>query len=296
MKQRGFTLVELIVGLSVTSVLVVLMLGVFNDSSIVWQRNDEKLDTFREARAALQVMSRDLASVAPIPKTDATRDALGNLPADVLADFPVLALQPHPDGDPDDRVNEEIYALTSTPNLGTGNLCAVGYFCVWDSKKTAFALRRQFTNSDATFAYLARALTVPITTPQVNAPALTGKAAFNALFARITDPDDPQVARQSIEDLATYIWDFRVLTPDQIDDQEATATPPPPRPWPQGVYCRELPDWVEIRFKALGGNAVRKIEGRQITRETWLDPTSQEYRRFILPGEQQFITRVRLCR
>lgn len=260
--RQAFTLMELMVATSVTSVLVVLMLQVFSDSTTAWQRNDEKLDTFREARAAVQMISRDLSQLVP---TLSTPDG-----------FPVLALDHHSDTEEKDKVNQEIYGLVSTRNTGRGDLCAVGYFCVWDETKSAFTLRRQITQSSTTFSYLQQAL--------VAGAPLTGRAAFDAIYAR---PKDEKI--QTIDDIAYYVWDLKVELP-----KPAAGGAPPP--WPQGFISRDLPQWVEVRFKTLGANATRKLQGQKIGREIWFDDKAYLHQRYILPGAQQFVTRVKLCR
>lgn len=275
--RRAFTLVEITVALAVTSILVVLMLRALNDSSVIWQRSGDRLDTLREARAAIQIIARDLAGVASIPRIEGVS---GSMP-DILENLPVLALHHHPDGNPEDRVNGELYALTSIPNGGRSRICSVGYFCEWDPKRVAFVLRRQASDSDATHVFLAE-------TMKAGSVELSPEAAFGFVFRRITDANDANAARHSIESLATFVWDlqFGVGPADAAEE---------PLPAP-GFYSRELPEWVEIRFKALGANAVRKLEERGLTRETWFDPASTTYQNFILPQEQQFVTRVKLRR
>jgi prepilin-type N-terminal cleavage/methylation domain-containing protein len=262
--SRAFTLVELLVAMSVTSLIVVGMLRLFMDGSVLWQRQNEKLDTFREARAALQVMARDFAGVRPA--------------AGAPSDFPVLALEHHPEAEEEDKVNHELYALSAIRNQGRSDLCAIGYFCAWDAGKNAFILRRQCTESTTTFALLKQAL--PAGSPML------GPQPMQTVFAR---PLAGEV--QSVDDLASYIWDVKVEIPEG-----GTPAAPIPVPWPQGRFNRELPSWIEVRFKALGASAARKIAGSAVTRETWFQPDSNLYRTHILPGQQQFVTRIKLCR
>src|SRR5436190_1058694 len=118
MKARhAFTLVEMMVTIAVTSVLVVLMFNVFINGSTLWQKNEEKLDTFREARAAMQMITRDFSGMSAIP----------NLPDQ----YPILAFQNHSETAAGDKVNQEIYGIVPARNTGRSGLCAVGYFCVW---------------------------------------------------------------------------------------------------------------------------------------------------------------------
>lgn len=264
MTRRAFTLVEMMVALAVTGLLSVLMLRMFMDSSAIWKANDERLETFREARAALQLMARELAAVNAAPE----------LPEK----FPMLALRYHGDTAPEDQVNQEVYALTSTRNAGRSDLCAVGFFCVWDETRKTFALRRQFTASDATFTNLRAALNA--------ASPMTSAGAFKLLYARSVPTGDTE----PIQELANYVWNLEFAIPDRINPALAD------RKYPQDPFWRELPEWIEIRFKALGASAARKLEGQAVTRATWFDNAAPLRQRLILPNEQQFVTRVKLSR
>ena len=276
---RAFTLMELMVAMGVTSILVVMMLQIFERGSSAWQGNDEKLDTFREARAALQVMARDLSSLGPAPAADAAFPTppagTPSAPATPAQSFPILTIDYHDKTKDEDKVNDEVYGLIGTRNRGLGDWCAVGYYCEWDEKMKAFVLRRQFANSDTTFNILQ-----PIAKAGT---ATTSRDLFKSIFVR-NQPGDA---------LATFVWDFHIDVPDPTNPNTMMVHPP-------GSFNRNMPPWIEIRFKALGANAARRLKDQKITREVWTatkenpGPFRDLYERFILPGEQQFYTRVRL--
>lgn len=281
-RQRGFTLVEMIVALAVTSVLTVMMLRMFTDSSTIWKREDDRLDTFREARAALQLMARELAAVNPVPEVDPTPGG--------GEEFPALAVRYHNDTPETEKTtpgNQEIYGLGALPNRGKSDLCAFGYFCQWDDVKKCYVLRRQFADSDETFSRLQ--LVLKATAP-MNYPA-----SFAFLYSRATPANSTGPVVEPVQDVATYVWDLQFTLPAPAPTA-AIPNPVPPKWLDQKIYARELPQWVEIRFKALGSSAARKLEGQTLTRSNWFDTTDVTYQRFILPGEQQFVTRVKLSR
>ena len=136
---------------------------------------------------------------------------------------------------------------------------------------------------------------------------MTGAQAFNILYARPTTlaGSSNSAATQSVDDMASYVWDLEFVTPAPPTPSASDPTkmaPPQMVPWPQGYFWKELPQWVEIHFKALGTTAARKLQGVALTRGAWF-PTSASskadqniYNHMILPGEQQFVTRVKLCR
>jgi uncharacterized protein (TIGR02599 family) len=57
----GFTLVELLTGMAVLSLLLVLLLGVMNQTSSVVRRTSAQVDAFQQARTAFDVMARTLS-------------------------------------------------------------------------------------------------------------------------------------------------------------------------------------------------------------------------------------------
>lgn len=279
MRRHAFTLVEMLVTLAVTSILVVVMMNVFISGSTLWQKNEERLDTFREARAAMQMMTRDFSALSAIPNLNLT-DTDASDPS--KPQFPILAFQNHPDTLAPDKVNQEIYGIVPARNPGRSGLCAVGYFCIWDDTKKAFVLRRQFTESNMTFTNLQAALS--LTSP------MTFSTAFATIYAR--PANNKNTAQQSVDDIATYVYGF------QFDWEKTSPIPgqtPVHQPWPI-TFAREMPAWIEIRFKALGSNAARKLDLPGVTRDTWTDPTTSMYKNMIQPGEQEFVTRIKLSR
>ena len=315
----AFTLVELIVAMAVALIIVTVLLQLFSASADSWQRGETQLDAYREARGAMQLMARDLATVIRPP----TKDPLGvQQKAQALA--PSLVLNHYPTAADDssvhdeDKINEELYCLTAIPNQPVKNaaqaggtapaasaLCAVGYFCQWDDKRGAYVLYRQFLDSDKTYKCFQSA---------VKANGSDAPLKFLNLYTRSgvkADPNSPDAGATetaSKTDLASYIWDlqFRIDTSLAAPSRSASAQPPkyvydqsmsyqgdPP-------YPPLLPAFVEIRFKALSAGAVEKLKAAGgADRLAWSNPQGDAargrvYRTLILPGTQQFVSRVPL--
>jgi uncharacterized protein (TIGR02599 family) len=57
----AFTLVELLIAISITLLIVVLLSRIFAGAADAWRSSDQRIDVFRDARAALQIISRDLS-------------------------------------------------------------------------------------------------------------------------------------------------------------------------------------------------------------------------------------------
>jgi prepilin-type N-terminal cleavage/methylation domain-containing protein len=71
--NRGFTLFELLASLAILAVLSALLFAAFNQASNVWLQSENRVETFTQARAALEFMSRELSqaivttNVVPYP-------------------------------------------------------------------------------------------------------------------------------------------------------------------------------------------------------------------------------------
>ena len=135
-QKKAFTLLELLISMAILSLLMALLFQIFELSMRTWQSAEQRTESFREARAALHIISRDLRN------TLRGNDKVTSL---ILDDRSPAAVRP----------NEEVYALTTLKrNSGQSDVCAVGFYCYWDETVGAFHLKRYFQDSDNTFANL----------------------------------------------------------------------------------------------------------------------------------------------
>jgi hypothetical protein len=262
-------------------------------------------------------MERDLSATVQtsyaIPATGGTPPPNPTVPTLVLDRYPAgSASPPRASGD---EINEEVYCLTSIPNSGSSAVAAVGYFCQWlpdiDSSATAphaFALMRQYLDSNGVFARLQSAYG-----NQPPPPAAATPLSFLDIFTRApvvaagtTQPaTNPPVATSA--ELADYVWDLQIRIDTNVTAASPITSAPLDHANPQRSYGTQfgeqqpqypvaLPPYVEIRFKALGTSAARRLEGNtSVTRQTWEpNPPSAIYQQVILPAMQQFVLRVPL--
>ncbi len=128
-KATGFTLPEVLIAMSITALIVVLLSRIFIATANQWQRADQRIDVFRDARAGLQIIARDLRS------------------ANIHASPMMLSLT---DNAPSGAYAREAYMITPAANSGKSDLCTVGYYLDWSSVTKTFTLKRVFKDSDAT--------------------------------------------------------------------------------------------------------------------------------------------------
>ena len=162
--RGGFSLIELLVALSVLSVLVVLLFGLVESATRLWRDNENRVDAFREARAALAVISGELRNFCATTNPGFfSTNALG-------------ITAPGADA-------QGLYFLTRLPPTSQGetlsDLCVVGYERRWarqnagvgqtnaaDPAREGYQLFRSFHGSSVTYARL-RAGTPPLNDLQV---------------------------------------------------------------------------------------------------------------------------------
>ena len=273
---RGFTLAELLVATGVTAGMVLMlgwMLGSLMSSA---SHANERVDAFRAARAALQLIERDLRNLVrtqwnPDPFTNpapapcfasAVSTTAVTLPAAYFALKSIYA-----DPATTSNQNQQLYALIADTTSGSsGDVCAVGYYCRWDDQLHAYTLRRFFRDSATTFGLIQTAGTYApdsvLYTPNANDPVM-----------------------------AAFIWNFQVTVYDAAGNLYTTypcvcdgsATAP-----------TMLPAAVEISFNAMSRQAARTVMSVSSSPNDWMDSTTQNYQRLILPHVYQFRSRINL--
>ena len=125
-KSAAFTLAELLIATAITGLIVILLGQIFSSASAMWRTGTERIDAFRDARAALQLMATDLGR------------------ANINGDAQMLKLIPSSDG----TYAVEADAITPVKNSGKSDLCAVEYYLFWSDTTKTFTLMRRFKGSD----------------------------------------------------------------------------------------------------------------------------------------------------
>ncbi len=176
--RSGFTLAELLIATAITGLIIIFLGQIFSAASAMWRSGGERIDAFRDARSALQLMAADLAR------------------ANVNGDPQMLKLVASTDG----TYGVEADAITPTKNAGNSDLCAIEYFLLWSDTTKTFSLMRLFRNSNATNGKVDK---------KGNAPScpngLTSPLDLACLFAKqITNEDEAQ------EVVAAPVWDLQI--------------------------------------------------------------------------------------
>ena len=149
-KSPAFSLLEILVAVSVLSILLVVLLNIVQGATSLWRTSENKIEAYREPRAALQVMSSDLKNILPTTNADFFRINLTNTP-----NLGFLATLP----------------LSSQNTNSFSDVCTVGYFLKYDDKspvagtsgRQSYNLYRYFVESNETFTNLTTNSTTALT-------------------------------------------------------------------------------------------------------------------------------------
>jgi prepilin-type N-terminal cleavage/methylation domain-containing protein len=165
----SFTLIEMLVSVAIFSLLVLLLFGLMGGASKLWRRQTAEEESFREARSALNVLSRDMYGALISTNTDWFYCNGTN----------------------------QLAFLTTLPNTAQGStdalgdVCAVGYSLEWGPSETGgpnnMSLYRYVCFSTPTYNNYLLAPTFPIENIFVNPD---GVNTVRQLIAR----DIPQVS------------------------------------------------------------------------------------------------------
>jgi type II secretory pathway pseudopilin PulG len=267
----AFTIVELLVASAITLGIVVLLGVIFGSLTRTTSRANQRTDAFRDARAALQMMGRDLAGLvrnqrdstgAPVTLPSAylvCTSGASSAPANIYSD-PATG-------------NQQLYALIAAKNSGSGDVCTVGYYCRWDDQGgNNYSLRRFFRNSADTYAAFS---------------AVTTYAPKAALYL----PDAAGTATASLKDelLAAYVWNLKFTA----YNKSGVIIPSYPYECdPDAATNNALPGALEISFKAMSSEAARTVMSVSTNAQDWMDTTTQNYQRLIGPNAYEFRTRI----
>jgi len=273
--DNAFTIVELMVAAAITVVIVVLLGTMFGSLTNTTSRSNQRIDAFRDARAALQMIERDLSGLI---KTQWNPDPFMT-PAPTAAPKPLTRpaaflvlkdLYTDPGAG-----NQQLYALVAAKNTGPGDVCSVGYYCSWDGN--AYSLRRFFRNSSATYATLSSPGSTYISETNLYTP----------------NPSPSPVPTDDV--LARYVWNLKVRAYDHTgnllpyplvcDGSAVDPTSPTGNP---------APAVIEISFRAMSPEAARTVTASGVGASQWMDDTSSVYQRLIKPHTYEFRTRIKL--
>ena len=265
LSEGGFTLAELLIATGITAIIVVLLGTMLGSLLNTASRANQRIDAFREARAALQMIERDLSNLVrtqwnpdpftnppPVTTQPVTRPAAYFALENIYTD-PAVG-------------NQQIYGLVAvkaagSPTPSVGDVCAVGYYCRWEGNR--YTLRRFFRDSTHTFSVLQNA----------------------ASYAADSDLYDLNAADARNDVVAAYVWDFKVAIYDASGNLQTTY----PYICDQSATTPTLlPAAIEISFNAMSPQAARTVMSVSSSPADWMTMNVN----LVNPHTYQFRTRI----
>lgn len=263
----AFTILELLVAMAVMALLLVVLMNMVDGATKLWRTSENRVDSYREARAALGIIARDLQNTVASTNVNFfqvnSSYAFSLLPVEAEKNDPYVAGGPG-----------TVFFLSALPASAQGagqlsDVTRVGYFLAHGTTSMApnsvsrtMNIYRYFSGSNATFAALANATS-------------TGSSPFSSNVT-LTGSD--------VELLARNITRF-TITPLTVGNSTVT-------PFTQSTTT-PVPDLLEISISAINQDAARKLGNN---RSAWNDRSARIFTNAVLPVEQTFTTRIRLNR
>lgn len=296
-RQRAFTLLELLVATTITALIVVLFGSIFTALSRTAARANQRVDAFREARAALHLMERDFSNV--ITARDLTNsgstgitpyfvidtDAAGNNGAAIRQIEALVGVKNQPS------------AASGSTTPAPGDVCAVRYYALWDATKRVYNLNRFFRESASTLSVISTLV------------KSSGYADIASLY------QTAGTGSQTVDEtLAASAWALRVTAYDGsgnimnlVKDTSGTQTSGAPYTCDlKGAIPAPRPAAIEISFKAISASAARTVvaatAGMSNGYDVWMagdNPSAgatekQLYQTLIAPNVYVFRSRINL--
>jgi type II secretory pathway pseudopilin PulG len=259
LSEGGFTLAELLIATGITAIIVVLLGTMLGSLLNTASRANQRIDAFREARAALQMIERDFSNLVPTqwniqtsPASPITRPAAYFALKNIYTD-PAVG-------------NQQIYGLVAvkaagSPTPSVGDVCAVGYYCRWEGNR--YTLRRFFRDSTHTFSVLQNAVS----------------------YAADSDLYDLNAADARNDVLAAYVWNFKVAIYDASGNLQTTY----PYICDQSATTPTLlPAAIEISFNVMSPQAARTVMSVSSNPADWMNMNVN----LVNPHTYQFRTRI----
>jgi prepilin-type N-terminal cleavage/methylation domain-containing protein len=131
-RVRGFSLIELLVAIAVLSIMLVMLAEMTGMVADTWAKGENRVETYQSARAALELMSREMT-----PAVVDTRMQFAILPGEELEDYGATNI-----------ALETPCVLWMAPLGEKGDLRCVGYYLFRDDAKTFYRLKRIYISSE----------------------------------------------------------------------------------------------------------------------------------------------------
>ena len=243
-RSRAFTLIELMVAAGITTLLLLGMTGIFDQSMKAWRLSSRRADAEREVRAALSMIQRDFSSL--IVQTNLPIYRVNN---SANSSFITPGRTPEYSG------SVACFFLTAPGNRfgSSGDVVGTGYYVAWDAGTRSYNLYRYFRSAPNQLTALTSFL-------GGNTPIATRTGLFPA-------------NAEADEVVGANVVNFRV------EFKTLPALPFGPTTSQDGPVITNRPGYAQLELTAYGTEAVRSLS----TSNQWVSTnTIQKFGRTYL--------------
>jgi prepilin-type N-terminal cleavage/methylation domain-containing protein len=256
--NRGFTLLEVLISVTLLALLSTLLFLILDATAKLWRETEKRVDSYREARVALNLIARELRSMVVLD---------GNLTNSFLHNPTVANGVTLPATVAPSSFADSVFFTTNLPPgmqdpaKNRSDWCAVGYYLAWTpdagaTGQSSYKLYRHFKSSDDAFS------------------ALTNAGQQRNLFLGIST-----VVGNQNDIVARNIVGLNI-TPYSKDADGNLVALPAGDLWPPN----ERPALIEIEINAINGETSAKLANRS----DWENAAHP----LIKQASQSFTTRV----
>ena len=250
--------------MAVMSILLVLLLNMVDSGTKLWRVNENRVDSYREARAALGIISRDLQNATAATNNQflvnsaafTNLSGVGNLVSDTNQGAGLFFLSALP-------------AKAQESGSNKSDICQVGYFLAFGKSSSA-------SNS-------------PINTMNIYRFILSSDGTFQRLTNSPLSPFPSTLTTSDtkVELLARNVTRFTVSAYTFTNNSLVAFS---------GSTNTPVPDLVEVSISAINQEAGKKLGNSPSDFAAWTSTNGPVYSNIIAPVEQTFTTRIRLNR
>lgn len=198
-RSSAFTLAELLVATAITSLLLLGMTGIFDQSMKAWRFSSRRADAEREVRATLSLIQRDFSGLIVQSNLPIVRLTNASSPLVNFSQTPSLG------------GSTAVFFLTTSGSAGeAADVAGVGYYLAWATNqegKTNFNLYRYFLRPSNQILAISNHLrsagplfpTSSVADELVGANVVNFRAEFKTLpllFGNVTSQDGPLITNR----------------------------------------------------------------------------------------------------
>lgn len=240
-KLRGFTLVELLVSMTVLSLLVLLVASLLSGVNKAWVTGEERVENYQGGRAILELMSRELKSAVISPSLQ------------FIQNPPMGTIEQNPWNQ---RKNSSALFWQSALNSSSsGNIAEVGYYLDKDFRLRRFYVAPNNTNYNV-FAAPPSALAAPWVTnfDPVTQPTLFSFVSDGilGLWIRCIDQNGEPIPWYQTSIFYNSAASFQPAIPGQKSSFKYTNVA-------TTAQAHLLPDSVEITIVTIDAKALQRV-------------------------------------